>query len=190
MKTCRACGLSKPLGDFHRRSDSSDGHQHRCKACAAESVQRSRRANPEAWAKAQQRAKAAERAVHATPEGRERKRAVERRRYHANREQRRAQMRARYRRNAATRIARATARKAARRMRGFRGVLLGDPCAYCGGPADTLDHIVATVAGGQDTEDNLTGACRRCNSAKKDRPLLAFLAAGGMGYRSRWYGAG
>lgn len=35
MKTCRTCGISKPLGDFHRLAKSADGHQPRCKDCVA-----------------------------------------------------------------------------------------------------------------------------------------------------------
>lgn len=52
-------------------------------------------------------------------------------------------------------------------------VLLCDPCSYCGGPAKTLDHI---VAGGPNDAGNLTAACQPCNSAKGNRPLLWLLA--------------
>jgi hypothetical protein len=55
--------------------------------------------------------------------------------------------------------------------------LARDPCAYCGAPAPagTVDHIVASARGGDDTVENLTGACRRCNGGKSARPLLWFL---------------
>lgn len=39
-------------------------------------------------------------------------------------------------------------------------------CAYCAHPADTLDHVVARVAGGLTVAENLVPACRRCNGAK------------------------
>jgi 5-methylcytosine-specific restriction endonuclease McrA len=39
-------------------------------------------------------------------------------------------------------------------------------CAYCYDPADTLDHVVARVAGGLTVAENLVPACRRCNGAK------------------------
>lgn len=55
--------------------------------------------------------------------------------------------------------------------------LLADGCSYCSQPADTLDHIVPRINGGGDDWSNLTGACRSCNSAKKDRDLLGFLLA-------------
>lgn len=48
----------------------------------------------------------------------------------------------------------------------------GHTCAYCGGEADTVDHIVAKNNGGLDEASNLVAACRRCNGLKSDRPLL------------------
>lgn len=40
-------------------------------------------------------------------------------------------------------------------------------CAYCGGEADTVDHVISRADGG-DTWDmeNLVAACKRCNSSK------------------------
>jgi 5-methylcytosine-specific restriction endonuclease McrA len=56
----------------------------------------------------------------------------------------------------------------------------GPVCAYCGSetPADTitLDHV--RPRRGQtayDRPDNLVLACRVCNAAKADTPLVAFL---------------
>jgi hypothetical protein len=56
-------------------------------------------------------------------------------------------------------------------------VLAADPCAYCGAvaPAGTVDHIVASARDGDDTTENLTGACLACNSGKCATPLLLFL---------------
>ncbi|HYV96151.1 MAG TPA: HNH endonuclease [Gemmatimonadaceae bacterium] len=58
----------------------------------------------------------------------------------------------------------------------------GPVCAYCGlkKPALTLtlDHV--TPRRGQtayDRRDNLVLACKRCNSAKADKPFLAYLLA-------------
>ncbi len=51
-------------------------------------------------------------------------------------------------------------------------VVRHDPCAYCGGQADTLDHIVPVASGGTSAWDNLTAACRSCNSRKRSTPLL------------------
>lgn len=58
-----------------------------------------------------------------------------------------------------------------------------DPCAYCGrGPSRTVDHIEPRSRptrglGGAHSWTNLVGACARCNGAKRDRDLLAYLRA-------------
>lgn len=39
-------------------------------------------------------------------------------------------------------------------------------CAYCGEPADTLDHIVPRHKGGLTVRNNLVSCCRRCNGSK------------------------
>lgn len=47
-------------------------------------------------------------------------------------------------------------------------------CAYCGGEADTVDHIIPKSSGetNLDRPDNLVAACRRCNGLKSDKPLI------------------
>lgn len=42
-------------------------------------------------------------------------------------------------------------------------------CRYCGGYANTVDHVVARVNGGTHEDANLVAACRRCNGRKQDR---------------------
>ena len=56
-----------------------------------------------------------------------------------------------------------------KRIRAF--ILLRDDktCAYCGGDADTVDHITPHSLGGGNEPGNLIACCRRCNSAKADR---------------------
>lgn len=48
----------------------------------------------------------------------------------------------------------------------------GRTCTYCGGPGETVDHVVPLGRGGDNYEGNLAPACRACNSAKKDRLLI------------------
>jgi 5-methylcytosine-specific restriction endonuclease McrA len=48
-------------------------------------------------------------------------------------------------------------------------------CRWCGGPASTVDHVVARANGGTDSLDNLAAACLPCNSVRgaavaNDRP--------------------
>jgi 5-methylcytosine-specific restriction endonuclease McrA len=54
-------------------------------------------------------------------------------------------------------------------------ILLGDPCSYCGAPAEHIDHIDPLARGGSPDWDNLTAACASCNTSKQARPLLGFL---------------
>lgn len=42
-------------------------------------------------------------------------------------------------------------------------------CAYCGGHAETVDHIVPRSRGGALTWENAVAACLKCNHRKADR---------------------
>lgn len=42
-------------------------------------------------------------------------------------------------------------------------------CQYCGGPAESIDHVVPRSRGGLHTWDNVVACCRRCNIHKGDR---------------------
>lgn len=53
----------------------------------------------------------------------------------------------------------------------------GFECQYCGRRDDlTCDHVVPLVRGGSNDIDNLTTACRSCNSSKSDKLLEEWLA--------------
>lgn len=62
-----------------------------------------------------------------------------------------------------------------RESREFAAILLTQWCSYCGGPAETIDHIVPVSAGGTSHWSNLTPACKSCNCQKNDLPLISFL---------------
>lgn len=47
----------------------------------------------------------------------------------------------------------------------------GHRCAYCSGPADTVDHVHPRSRGGTHTWTNVVAACSRCNHRKADRLL-------------------
>src|SRR5918997_151246 len=51
------------------------------------------------------------------------------------------------------------------------GVLARDErrCAFCGGPASTVDHVLPRSRGGGDTWENTVAACARCNNRKGGR---------------------
>ncbi len=42
-------------------------------------------------------------------------------------------------------------------------------CQYCGGPAESIDHVIPRAKGGPHTWDNVVAACRACNTKKEDR---------------------
>lgn len=54
-------------------------------------------------------------------------------------------------------------------------VLLMDPCSYCGGPSEFLDHIQSEKRGGLAVCENVTPVCRSCNSSKNSASLLGYL---------------
>ena len=45
----------------------------------------------------------------------------------------------------------------------------GHRCAYCGGTASTIDHVVPRSRGGRNTWLNTVAACGGCNQRKDDR---------------------
>lgn len=42
-------------------------------------------------------------------------------------------------------------------------------CAYCGGRADSIDHVMPRSRGGANVWENVISACRPCNLRKRDR---------------------
>ena len=54
-----------------------------------------------------------------------------------------------------------------------RGVFARDQhsCQYCGGRAESIDHVRPRSRGGEHTWENVVAACRRCNTQKRDRLL-------------------
>lgn len=44
-------------------------------------------------------------------------------------------------------------------------------CQYCGGHAESIDHVIPRSRGGEHRWENVVAACRRCNTQKRDRYL-------------------
>lgn len=42
-------------------------------------------------------------------------------------------------------------------------------CQYCGGLAESIDHVMPRSRGGLHAWDNVVAACRKCNLGKRDR---------------------
>lgn len=45
----------------------------------------------------------------------------------------------------------------------------GHQCQYCGGPAESLDHVKPRSRGGDHTWENVVACCRSCNVRKGNR---------------------
>jgi 5-methylcytosine-specific restriction endonuclease McrA len=56
-------------------------------------------------------------------------------------------------------------------------VTIGIPleCAYCPGPYDEVDHVLARRRGGTDDPANLLPACFACNNSKRAKPVDEWL---------------
>lgn len=52
----------------------------------------------------------------------------------------------------------------------------GNKCAYCGGPAEAADHVIAVVRGGSNWPANIRPSCTSCNSSKGDKSLAVWKA--------------
>lgn len=53
-------------------------------------------------------------------------------------------------------------------------------CCYCGSKAKlTLDHLIPQLKGGPHTADNITYACRSCNSSKGSKDMVLWLVSKG-----------
>jgi 5-methylcytosine-specific restriction endonuclease McrA len=59
--------------------------------------------------------------------------------------------------------------KVGRRRKRERAIILSRPCAYCGGTATDVDHIMPSSRGGSEWMPNLAPSCHRCNVQKSNR---------------------
>ena len=58
----------------------------------------------------------------------------------------------------------------------YAEILRNDPCSYCGDVGKiAIDHIDSLNGGGDGSWMNLTATCQKCNSSKRDKPLLGWL---------------
>lgn len=51
----------------------------------------------------------------------------------------------------------------------YRALIASNPCHYCGGPSDEIDHFYPVRLGGTDIWVNLVAACFACNNKKAAR---------------------
>ncbi|WP_079134547.1 HNH endonuclease [Streptomyces sp. EN16] len=165
-RTCTQCGETKPLDSFGRHKRGPQGLRTRCKPCHAAQSREVYAANLEAG----RAVRAAYAAAHKS------EKAVYDQEYRVRNADRLQGQRAAWRAaNSDKRAASQRKRRALKAGAGHEPYTLADVleacdyrCAYCGGPAEHLDHIVPLTRGGVDAAGNVTGACEPCNLAKSD----------------------
>lgn len=176
LKLCNACGVSKPLDEFHARKGGRRRAQ--CKVCARAKMRiydaehrDARRAyneryyaqNADALLQRQSERQAQNPSLHRERARRWRQANPERARQHA--------ALGRQRRRAARSVAgvhTVTEKDMRRLVARHRGL-----CAYCGErPWEHLDHVVPIARGGHHAIGNLLPACSRCNLSKYVRLLV------------------
>ena len=167
MKTCRLCGILKPVAGFH----SGSSYCSRCRS------KRYREKNPEKMAayhrayslknhkRLAERKSAADKILRKNPKVRLRL-AIRAREY-----------RKRIRPYINTRRRLRSSGASIAQLRGLVDGYLGR-CAYCFEPLSTvtIDHIIPVVCGGTNEIGNLAPACLRCNASKGKKPLIVWLA--------------
>ncbi|MFF1911007.1 HNH endonuclease [Streptomyces sp. NPDC058239] len=57
-------------------------------------------------------------------------------------------------------------------------------CVYCGGAAETMDHVIPWSRGGLDSYYNMVPACDRCNDTKNDKTPIEWAVQ--REFRERW----
>ena len=179
MKTCRKCGETKPLDEFHRRKSSRDGRQACCKTCRR-AQQSEYDARPEVRAhRAEYRGRTDVKArmaeYNAEYFAANREAILERQAEYYARPEVKARKAEYYAGNPHTSWESGYRRRA--KKFGFEPVIesfakddliakYGNECWHCGGPFEELDHFpLAVVHGGPHTIENCKPSCLTCNRA-------------------------
>lgn len=180
VKTCTNCMQSLPLSSFSKDSNRKDGLNPWCRNCVSTYMKEYRLRNHD---------RETERARKWTLDNPERTRELRRARYHrktAVADALRWQRANPERRSAISRKYAASDKGIAAKLRSryaldagaleWAKILRNDPCSYCGGVSDSIDHIIPQAQYKDHSWSNLTAACRLCNSSKQDKPLIQWLA--------------
>ena len=181
MKRCSRCGCTKPLDEFYRDSNprNKTGRHSQCIDCTKVAATEWLREHPRDPAKERERLRAFRKANPSKD------REYGRRWREKNRERALALARERGAKWRREKPESKIASQARRRTRTadvteidieYMAILRRDPCSYCGTAAGVVDHIVPLYQQGLHGWENLTAACRRCNSSKGTKSLLAFLS--------------
>lgn len=169
-KRCPRCNETKPLSDFHRKKTTKDGLCCWCKECNCANARGWRNNNLEKHRERARKYGNLHKEARATRSKRWRQKNPER--YKLRRDAWRVENRERDR---LLKTLDNHRRRGAQAEADEVKIIRRDPCAYCGDPGGTVDHIVPIIDGGPGDWANIAGACLSCNSAKSTMSLLTFL---------------
>jgi 5-methylcytosine-specific restriction endonuclease McrA len=184
-KTCTKCGQTKLRSAFHKQSTAKEGLTSRCKDCNNEASKGYRESNHEKVLELTKLWKQANSA----------KVADSRKRWKSENPISVSKSASRYyRKNTAKFLAlhqkwkianpekvvmsKAAYRSRKRNAKTFIVIykdlwhLKHDPCFYCGGKPEQIDHIIPLSRGGDHSIGNLLPACKKCNTSKNDKTIM------------------
>lgn len=156
MKECTICKAIKPIDEFYKDSRKSGRYRASCKSCErASSAKRQKRYkenDPEAY----------------------RKQHLKRQKAY-NKRQKNNRSESFLKKEVARQRKYKDLRRGIEHDTEYANIVINDICSYCDRPAQSIDHIIPVVNGGNGSSNNLTGACLSCNSSKHSRSLLNYL---------------
>jgi 5-methylcytosine-specific restriction endonuclease McrA len=182
MKTCTKCGEEKALDAFGKDRSKADQMRTVCKVCTNNAFRARRAADPKKYREISQRS--SRKWANGNPEA---AREMQRRgsaAYRTRHPGRAAEFTQTWRKAHPDMVSAQWARKRARRRgashepysRADIFAAYGGSCAYCGDPAEHLDHVKAISRGGADAAHNLLPACAPCNLSKGAKSLAEWAA--------------
>jgi 5-methylcytosine-specific restriction endonuclease McrA len=193
MKTCTKCGEEKPLESFGKESRLPSGRQPHCRECATLYRKRYRQERPEVHRRSNkghyERNKETVSARHSRwwKANKEWGREYQAQKYLDHRE-RILRSSKEWRQRNPKMVQAFCADRSARRRGADRGAVSASDmawilastcglCSYCGeARALTVDHIEPISRGGLHEESNIAPSCQSCNSSKKAKVLVVWLA--------------
>ncbi len=191
-KKYRACGIIKPVSEFHKHGytpvQKTPQYHHKCKECRNKEFQEKYRSDSKFRKQARRQDNINFKERYANPEFKDHYRKKSRDYYHNNPEQAEKHLKRRYawnktpkgkqfaRKHYAKRMARKNAIICTLTLDDWRNLLIefNNSCAYCHIPFSesnppTQDHVVPLCKGGNHTKENIVPACKSCNSKKHDK---------------------
>ncbi len=183
MKTCTKCNEAKAVSEFYVNKGTAASHCKKCHCREAQARRVAKRIDP---VQVEKERVAAKKYRDANPEYVNRERARVRNRFlslsSTEKEKLYEYSKLYFRTHRAESLARNAKYRANKygapgycspEQRKARFAIFGDRCAYCHGPAEAADHVIALTRGGSNWPANLRPSCNSCNSSKCNKKLMS-----------------